>query len=656
MRTRLLGILVSVLSLLVAGCGSSQEKRRMRHLAPTQFGGAESSRFPEVKYIARLRVYATPAHQAQSSRWQQRFADELDYVNQYLIPNYGLRFEIEGFADWPRTGNDDSLPQMLSELRQLDTAEEVDWVVGLGSALNTTSNSFHQIGLASHFDRHMVLRGFEDVAADEALRELDEHHRLRLRGARRQHRQAAIFLHEWAHTMGALHVDDRDAFMAPSYRLKTNSFSPETNALLLAVLPARMEAVNANESLRAHLAAMRQHLEHNSPQAWDPDELEALRETMADLQSFFDRQDEEKVAAGEVARVDEHGVGQVPEEVRELYEQIQALHRSGAHEQARSMLDNLIASYPAHLEFRLSACALALNAPSADADADADATGATGAGTGTGAAAAPPPDPDALATCARLGLIAPASAAAARADLLAAGALRRAEQGAEAATLLAQARERIAANADEPSAAEAWTQLVAGLQALGAVTWVEQAIASAPAGVDTAEVQTWATQQRRRYGLPPNAARHRIAPADEGAYLRAVREALAVLYRGDRDGAWRAATSALQRYRNAPGLRAVQCDIELRRQRRGHARAHCQAALAAYSETSWARYLLGILELYARKNRAGIAQLERAIELDPSLQQAYRALHQAYGRTSQRAAQEQLEARYLERFGQVLAP
>jgi predicted Zn-dependent protease len=626
--------LVFLLALWVsAGCGGSKiQKRRIESLAPTRLAPAEVAH-KEAARTARLRVYATRPYQSQNLRWREDFSEDIDLVNQYLIPAFGLRLEIVEFKPWPYDGESETLGAMIEALEKTDPARDVDWVIGLASAMSSTTDSFHQLGIAHVLGRHLVMRGYEDLDTERDLQTVDEPARSRLREARRQHRQATVFLHEWAHTLGAMHVGQVESIMMPGYSRKITGFGEQVELLLQTMLPVRL-APPAERSLAAEARALRSYIEALPETRWDAQERAQLLEILAEYEAQAPpapASSEETGAAGTGAQAP----GQVPEEVRDAYARVQALHRAKQLAQARAELEELTAAYPAHLEFRLAACRVHL-----------DETG---------------PSDAARATCGRVAGIAPAVIDG---DLLLASALIQAKRPADAGAVLAGVRDRIAklaqagqagAAGQAEQAAAAWNRLIGALRSLDAVTWTEQAVAAAPAGVDTAPVIAWITQQRHRYGLPPDSARrHGIAPEAEGAYLTAVRESLAAVYRGDYTAAERGAREALGRYRNAPGLYGVLCDLELRRKRSDAARGHCQKALAVYDDASWPHYLLGILELQVRKNASGIRHLERSIALDPDLRQAYHALYQAYGRAKDQAGQERVGAAYQQRFGQPL--
>ncbi len=622
-----------------AGCasGTDIQKLRVDLLAPARLAPAEAAH-KEVMRTARLRVYATRPYQAQNLRWREAFNEHIDLINQYLIPAFGLRLEVVEFESWPYVGDDESLGAMIEALEQTDPARDVNWVIGLVSALSSTTDSFHQLGIAHVLGRHMVMRGFEDLDTERDLQEVDEPARSRLREARHQHRIATVFLHEWAHTLGAMHERQTDSLMMPGYSHKITGFGDPIVALIQTMLPVRL-APARERSLAAEARALRRYLDTLPESRWDVQERTQLLGILAEYEA---QAPPEQAATGEEAGADSdaQAPGQVPAEVRDAYARVQALHRAGQHAQARAELDDLIAAYPAHLEFRLAACRVQL-----DAAGPNDAT---------------------RATCGRVAGIAPSVIDG---DLMLVSALIQAKRVADAGAVLAGVRDRIAklaapqAGQAAPTAAQteqaaaAWNRLIAALRSLDAVTWAEQAVAAAPAGVDTAPVLAWTTQLRRRYGLPPDSARrHGVAPEAEAAYLIAVRESLAQVYRGDYTAAERGAREALGRYRNAPGLHGVLCDLELRRKRSDAARGHCQKALAVYDDASWPHYLLGILDLQARKNGSGVRHLERSIALDPDLRQAYHALYQAYGRAKDSASQERVGGAYQQRFGQPIPP
>ncbi|WP_428269383.1 hypothetical protein [Haliangium sp.] len=584
-------------------------------MTPTRLA-PKSDVYKEAERSAKLRVYATAQYRAQNLHWRERFNDDVDMVNQYLIPAFGLRLEVVEYRNWDGVEDRPEVSDMVALLEALDPGDDVDWVVGLTSALSSATTSFHRIGAARPLGRHWVMRGFEDLDVEARLAKVEEQDRKWLREARRQHRQVSVFMHEWAHSLGVNHVTLKDTVMAAGYSRKISGYSSQVESLVRAMLRVRMVPPD-ERSMLIEARAWRAHMRANPWEGWQQREV---------VQTM-DWVDEMEAEAASAAGADEPGGGSsgalegIPKEVAPAFERVNALAREGRHSDARAELEPLIAAYPAHVAFRLAGCQIRL--------------------------AEEGPSEAARADCGRVAELDPEQTAA---ELMLARALVEADQRADAGAVLAGVLARIPSMTRD--AAGAWTQLVSVYRGLNAVTWLEDAILVAPEGVDTEALDAWTHEVRRRHGLPPDSARkHRIPPEEEGAYLATVRSLLQKVYTGDYAAAGREGRAALARYPRAPGVLGALCDLELRRKRYAAARAHCQRAVDGYPDATWARYLLGILDLRARKNAAGIRHLEHTIEVDPGLRQAYHALYKAYGRMHDSAAQERLDQAYRAYFG-----
>jgi hypothetical protein len=204
-----------------------------------------------------------------------------------------------------------------------------------------------------------------------------------------------------------------------------------------------------------------------------------------------------------------------------------------------------------------------------------------------------------------------------------------------------------------PAATEAWLAIAAQYQAMGALTWTDEALVSARARPGaTHGIGSWAQTTRVRYGIPRNAERWKLAPEDEASAVAAVRGVLALITANQLDAASRAETAAEHRWPRLPGLLAMRCDVELRRNALAKARAACDRAIEQ-GASSWALYLLGVIELRAPSvtaTWAAVARLRAAIDLDPELAQAWRALAKALERGKADAQLEQLRRDYRTRF------
>jgi predicted Zn-dependent protease len=190
-----------------------------------------------------------------------------------------------------------------------------------------------------------------------------------------------------------------------------------------------------------------------------------------------------------------------------------------------------------------------------------------------------------------------------------------------------------------------------------AVTWTEAALAGAGAAAGAKHpIVQWAATTRVRYGIPRGGGRWKLVPQDDAAALTAVRDALGMVYANKLAAAEQTLTAAERRWPALPGLLAVRCELERQRGAPEAARRLCSRAIAN-DGSSWAMYLLGILELRnvsPAATAAGIKRLREAIALDPDLAQAWRALGKALQRAKDTASFAQLDRDYQARFGSPL--
>jgi tetratricopeptide (TPR) repeat protein len=195
--------------------------------------------------VMRLRFYADADFRSGGGvRWQDRLRAQLGQINQVLEPGFGVRLEAESFHRWDRSGANGALTPMLDDLERTDRGADVDWVVGLVAPLPLVSMSFHDLGVARLLGRHFVLRSMASVAEmDDFTRvfhALDQSQREALYGHRKEHKEIAIFLHEWAHTLGAFHANDPTRIMGPGYSQRSGLISEDDAGLIAAGLGAKL--------------------------------------------------------------------------------------------------------------------------------------------------------------------------------------------------------------------------------------------------------------------------------------------------------------------------------------------------------------------------------------------------------------------------------
>ena len=165
----------------------------------------------------RIRFHADGDYRSEGGRWQENMKVLLGHLNKVVGQSFGVRFEAAEFRRWDRTGPNGALVPMLEQLEKLDPGPDVDWVVGLVSSLPLVSMSFHDLGKARVLGRHFVLRGMNSVAEmqdfERMFKAMEQSERDQLYGIRKAHKETSVFLHEWAHTLGAPHVEDPTRIM-----------------------------------------------------------------------------------------------------------------------------------------------------------------------------------------------------------------------------------------------------------------------------------------------------------------------------------------------------------------------------------------------------------------------------------------------------------
>ncbi|MCG8419971.1 MAG: hypothetical protein MJE77_18720 [Proteobacteria bacterium] len=568
----------------------------------------------------KLRVYADHDYRAQSRRWREQFEANLDLANQLLIPELGIRLEAIDYEEWTRQAPNDKMDPILVELEGLDAAADVDLVVGLISSLPMVTASIRDLGRARYMGRHLIVRGFNDLveyrAFTKRLNRLDEEYRRNFFLARKQHKQTTVLLHEFAHTMGAMHVSSKiTSIMSPFYSYQVAGFTPQSAAVLRIVAAAKLVPPD-KRSYETELRALHDYFEGTDQWPGWPDV--EYRETRKWLRESISPAAAAATSPQPSADEDPRSI---PKEAEQIYQRVQFLTGKDQYDAALAELKGLLDAYPAHTQFRLLACLIWLEKEGPKQKADGH--------------------------CRRVGELDPSDA---RGDLALAQNHVKAGQLTRAAAIVNAVADRMA-QVDKDKKDQVWGQLMSFYQQQNAVTWAEQLAARAAPSEASDAVRSWAIRARRRYSLPRNAAPFGINPEREGEYLSGVRTLLNAIYAAQYKEARKMARKLQQTFRNAPGVLAALCDLELRSGRHSSARSYCQRALRGYSEASWPRYLLGIIELHYRRNRAGIKHLELAIGADPELRQAYRALYKAYARVKDKKAQERLDQAHRQRFG-----
>jgi hypothetical protein len=208
----------------------------------------------------RLRVYADRDYRGLMMRWQPKVRAQIDRLNAVVGPVFNVRFEIESFRDWDRSHIGLPFDPILGELEALDPAQEVDWVLGLTTPLRGVASSIHQIGFARVLGRHLLLRGMDDEQEFRALEAsftlLPPDERQKLYADRKAHKEVVVFLHEWGHSAGLLHDEDRAMIMNPAYDERQSAFSDFDKEVLALVIERRLSRPSEPYPESADLATL----------------------------------------------------------------------------------------------------------------------------------------------------------------------------------------------------------------------------------------------------------------------------------------------------------------------------------------------------------------------------------------------------------------
>ncbi len=226
--------------------------------------------------VLRVRVWADADYRAQTLRWKERILAQVDRANAVLQAQFGVRLDAGEPRAWDRGGRGDDLEGAVADLAAADEGRDAGWVVGFVSALPFFSDSPHLLGMARYFGRHVVLRGMDSLAEvqaiDAAFDKLPARERDQLARERRLHRETALLLHEWAHTLGAFHERSGESIMSPTYGARVSAFSAASVEIIRLGLEHR-DAVDLASRARWG-AAYREVLTRHAEEHWSAESRE----------------------------------------------------------------------------------------------------------------------------------------------------------------------------------------------------------------------------------------------------------------------------------------------------------------------------------------------------------------------------------------------
>ena len=257
---------LTILLLLASACAVAQavqsRNRNAEAMKGAEVSGGSFDR--AIEHVGRVRLYASQEYRAQRVGWQSRVTKMVDSAGEVLGPAFSLRLEVVDAQSWNAECDAESLQECLQELVHYDPGDDVDWVVGLISAVPRFSARFDELGMASLPGRHVVLRDLYASAEKEAIEASFPHMAKSKRDdifkERQKHKRLVVFLHEWAHTMGALHTRRNDSILYPTYSADAAGFSDENLGLIDAALQDRFPFDPSYPALREYLASSRSEL------------------------------------------------------------------------------------------------------------------------------------------------------------------------------------------------------------------------------------------------------------------------------------------------------------------------------------------------------------------------------------------------------------
>jgi hypothetical protein len=181
--------------------------------------------------VLHVRIHAAPAYAAQTPDWKAHVASLLAQASTTLDASVGARLVIDAADPWEHVGAA-RLDGDLAALREEDTGEGADLVIGFVGGLPLTTQDFEQLGLSELPGKHLVLRApnvaAEYAAIEKAFDELSAEARTRLRRERIRHREVAVLLHEVGHALGASHLTVSGSLMRPAYDPQMSAFDSDS--------------------------------------------------------------------------------------------------------------------------------------------------------------------------------------------------------------------------------------------------------------------------------------------------------------------------------------------------------------------------------------------------------------------------------------------
>lgn len=359
MQTTSLAVSVALASLSVVGACTVKQAVQSRKAAVEHTKGAEVSGGDferPIEHVGRIRVYASLEYQAQRSGWTTQVKRMVDSADPILGSAFAMELDVVDTQGWNPECDPSDLMACLLELARYDPGDDVDWVIGLIAAVPRFTTSFEDLGMAQMPGRHFVLRDLYDPAEREAINDMfpamSASKRTEIYRERQKHKRLVIFLHEWGHTLGALHIRRDQMILYPNYDSEMAEFSEENFRLIDAALNDRFPFDGSYPTLTKYL-------EDTDSNEWFPGDRDALLAALGGSVGPT-AGSSEPIAQVALPGASETLLAGVSEEDRTRYADAKAQLDARDLEASWASLEPLLQKYPDNYAIQHFGCSLAM--------------------------------------------------------------------------------------------------------------------------------------------------------------------------------------------------------------------------------------------------------------------------------------------------------
>jgi hypothetical protein len=219
--------------------------------------------------IMRLRAYVDQDYRRADLGYVHRIRTSVAAASDVITSHFGVRLVLRDVRPWDRQAHRDDEDAVLEELTALDPGGDVDWVVGFVAREESMDGPMHSAGVARTLSRHFVVRSPDDPKVREALVTspvLTRADGMAIYEERRYHREVAVLLHEWGHTLGAIHAVEPQWIMSPKYSRHVRSLAPANVRLIEVALQHRLRG--GEPTSMALCSALRHRLQSEPWSGW----------------------------------------------------------------------------------------------------------------------------------------------------------------------------------------------------------------------------------------------------------------------------------------------------------------------------------------------------------------------------------------------------